>query len=67
MEDENTMVFLVAPTASKRAIKTSFEALYDVKVRTINTLIRPDGKKKAYIKLTGESDALPLANKIGLY
>jgi large subunit ribosomal protein L23Ae len=29
-------------------------------------LIRPDGKKKAYIRLAPESDALGIANKIGI-
>lgn len=67
MEEHNTMVFLVNPRSTKKHIKASFEKVYDVKVRSINTLIRPDGKKKAYIKLSGDSDALPLANRIGLY
>lgn len=29
-------------------------------------MTRPDGKKKAYVRLSAESDALNLANKIGL-
>lgn len=32
----------------------------------VNFLYRPDGKKKAYIRLGAESDALNLANKIGI-
>ena len=28
-------------------------------------LCRSDGEKKAYVKLSGESDALEVANKIG--
>jgi len=29
-------------------------------------MIRPDGKKKAYIRLDAGSDSLGLANKIGI-
>jgi len=32
----------------------------------VNTLIRPDGSKKAYVRLTSDYDALDVANKIGL-
>jgi hypothetical protein len=29
-------------------------------------LVRPDGKKKAYVRLTADFDALEVANKVGL-
>ena len=32
----------------------------------VNTLIRPDGAKKAYVKLASDYDALDVANKIGI-
>jgi large subunit ribosomal protein L23Ae len=32
----------------------------------INTLIRPDGQKKAYVRLTSDYDALDVANRIGI-
>ncbi len=32
----------------------------------VNTLIRPDGQKKAYVKLTADFDALDVANRIGI-
>lgn len=32
----------------------------------VNTLIRPDGSKKAYVRLTADYDALDVANKIGI-
>jgi len=31
----------------------------------VNTLIRPDGKKKAFIRLTPDQDALDVSNRIG--
>ena len=32
----------------------------------VNTLIRPDGRKKAYVRLTADFDALDVANRIGI-
>ena len=32
----------------------------------MNTLVRPDGSKKAYVKLAADYDALDVANKIGI-
>ena len=36
--------------AKKPQIKRAVEKMYDIKVSKVNTLIRPDGKKKAYVK-----------------
>mmetsp|Transcript_11735 Transcript_11735/g.10191 ORF Transcript_11735/g.10191 Transcript_11735/m.10191 type:complete len:157 (+) Transcript_11735:83-553(+) len=66
VEDENTMVFIVDHQATKPKIRDAFQQIYNVKVRSVNTLNRPDGKKKAYIRLAQDQDALNLANKIGL-
>merc|ERR1712080_767797 len=66
MEDENTMVFIVDYKTNKKEIRQCFQSLYNVKVKSINTLNRPDNKKKAYIRLSSESDSLTLANKIGI-
>ncbi|KAH7028401.1 60S ribosomal protein L25-B [Linnemannia elongata] len=46
-------------------IKDALKKMYDVTALKVNTLIRPDGNKKAYIKLTADVDALDVANKIG--
>jgi len=47
-------------------IKQAVKKLYDIDVAKVNTLIRPDGKKKAYVKLAPDYDALDVANKIGI-
>ncbi|KAJ2668670.1 60S ribosomal protein L25 [Coemansia spiralis] len=65
IEDYNTLVFLVDVRANKRHIKDAVKKLYDVDAAKINTLIRPDGVKKAYIRLPADVDALDVANKIG--
>lgn len=66
IEDNNTLVFIVHTRANKYHIKASVKKLYDVDVLKVNTLIRPDGKKKAYVRLTRDYDALDIANKIGI-
>ncbi|EFN67039.1 60S ribosomal protein L23a [Camponotus floridanus] len=66
IEDNNTLVFIVHTSANKYHIKASIKKLYDVDVAKVNTLMRPDGKKKAYVRLTRDYDALDVANKIGI-
>merc|ERR1712217_339508 len=66
IEEINTLVFLVDISATKPKIKEAVRALYDVQCAKVNTLIRPDGKKKAYVHLTQDYDALDVANRIGI-
>ncbi|KAF9516326.1 hypothetical protein BS47DRAFT_1327449 [Hydnum rufescens UP504] len=65
IEDNNTLVFVVDLRSNKRQIKDAVKKLYDVEAAKVNTLIRPDGRKKAYVRLTADHDALEVANKIG--
>jgi len=64
IEDHNTLVFLVDSKANKRQIKAAVKSLYDIDVEKVNTLIRPDGQKKAYVKLSKDTDALDVSNRI---
>merc|ERR1719244_30071 len=66
IEEFNTLVFIVAIKANKFQIKTAVKKLYDIDVAKVNTLIRPDGEKKAYVRLAPDYDALDIANKIGI-
>merc|ERR1719382_1167098 len=66
IEEINTLVFLVDIQASKLKIKEAVRQMYDVQCAKVNTLIRPDGKKKAYVHLTQDYDALDVANRIGI-
>lgn len=65
IEEINTLVFLVDLKANKKQIKEAVNKLYKVKALKVNTLIRPDGRKKAYVRLTPDYDALDVANSIG--
>ncbi len=67
IEKENKLTFLVSRDANKKMIKEAIEKLYQVKVEKVTTLIRPNGKKKAYVKLAPESSATDLATKIGIF
>ncbi|ELU38184.1 pre-mRNA-splicing factor PRP46 [Rhizoctonia solani AG-1 IA] len=66
IEDHNTLVFIVDLKSNKRQIKAAVKKLYDVDIAKINTLIRPDGRKKAYVRLTPDHEALDVANKGGV-
>ncbi|XP_035294684.1 60S ribosomal protein L23a isoform X2 [Cricetulus griseus] len=66
IEDNNTLVFIVDVKANKHQIKQAVKKLYDIDVAKVNTLIRPDGEKKAYVRLAPDYDALDVASKIGI-
>ncbi|KAK2723567.1 large ribosomal subunit protein uL23-like [Artemia franciscana] len=66
IEDNNTLVFIVHNMSNKKQIKQAVKKLYDIDVAKVNTLNRPDGKKKAYVRLAPDYDALDVANKIGI-
>ena len=65
-EDNTTLVFLVDVKADKHQVKQAVKKPYDINVAKVNTLIRPDGEKKAYVRLAPDYDALDVANKIGI-
>jgi large subunit ribosomal protein L23 len=51
--ERNQVMFKVARTATKPQIKEAVEKLFDVKVKSVNTLVRK-GKKKAFRGRLGE-------------
>ncbi|MFX1512124.1 MAG: 50S ribosomal protein L23 [Promethearchaeota archaeon] len=67
VEDNNRIVFCVIRKANKFQIKRAVEELFDVKVEKVNTLIGPDGRKKAFVKLDHESSAMDLASRLGMF
>lgn len=62
IEEHNTLVFIVDVKSNKRQIKDAVKKLYEVETVHINTLITPAGRKKAYVRLTPDHDALDVAN-----
>jgi large subunit ribosomal protein L23 len=66
IEAENKITFIVNDKASKHDVKRAIEELYEVKVSRVFTLTTPEGRKKAYVKLSPESKASELAVKLGI-
>ena len=54
--EHNKVVFKVARTATKPQIKEAVEKLFDVKVKSVNTLIRK-GKQKIFKGMRGEQQS----------
>jgi large subunit ribosomal protein L23 len=67
MDKDNVLVFVVDRKATKKDIREAIEELYEVELLSVNTLILPDGRKKAYVKLREEYLADEVATKIGVF
>ena len=67
VEEENKLVFYVIRTANKNTIKWAVESLYEVVVDRVNTLIMPNGKKKAMVRLAPEYSAAEVATNLGIF
>ncbi|MFX0038425.1 MAG: 50S ribosomal protein L23 [Promethearchaeota archaeon] len=67
IEKENKLVFLVNRKANKNQIKKAIEKLHNVKVIKINTMITPEGEKKAFVKLHPEFSAQDIAIDLGIF
>ena len=65
-ERENKITVIVRREATKSQIKEAIERLYGVKVEKVNTLITPEGEKKAYVKLAPGYSAIDLLSRLGL-
>ncbi len=65
IELNNMLVLEVDRRNSKDKIKKEFEEMFNVKIHSINTLIKKN-KKIAYIKLKKENPAIDIATKLGM-
>ncbi len=65
-ERENKLSFVVEKTATKKEIKAAVEALYNVKVVSVSTVMTTGGKKKAHVKLSKEFSAEEIASQLGV-
>lgn len=66
IETENKITFIVDTGASKNDIRRAVEELYEVKVDRVSSVITPQGRKKAYVKLTPDFKASDLAVRLGI-
>lgn len=66
ISSQNRLTFVVDKKATKKQIKEAVEKLYNIKVKTINTLIDRQNRKKAFVTLSKENNAQDVANKLGI-
>jgi large subunit ribosomal protein L23 len=64
IEFQNTLTFVVQSKSTKPEIKKDVEELFEVKVASVNTLITPTGKKRAYVRLKEGFKADDVAAKL---
>ena len=67
IEKENKLVFIVDRKANKSQIIKAVEKLHNVKVKKVNTMITPQGNKKAFVKLQPEFSAQDIAIDLGIF
>ena len=65
IELNNTLIIEADRRQSKTEIKKEVEDVFNVKVDSINTLIRLN-KKLAYIKLNKKNPAIDIATRLGM-
>ena len=66
IEAENKITFVVDADASKNDIRRAVEELYEVRVDRVNSVVTPEGRKKAYVKLAPDYKASDLAVRLGI-
>tara|TARA_Y100000310_G_scaffold328804_1_gene397531 strand:+ start:90 stop:353 length:264 start_codon:yes stop_codon:yes gene_type:complete len=66
MESENKLLFAVSKKATKKEIKEALKIMFKIKIEKVNTLILPNGKKRAYVKLSNETPAIDIATELGM-
>ncbi len=66
IEADNKITFIVDVDASKNDIRRAVEELYEVRVDRVNSVVTPEGRKKAYVKLTSDYKASDLAVRLGI-
>lgn len=66
MESENKLLFVVDKKATNQEIKGAVEKMFKAKVTKVNSLIGPDGKKRAYVRFSDETPAIDIATQLGL-
>ena len=67
MEKDNKLEFIVRREATKHAIKTAVERLFDAKVALVRTKIGTDGHKHAIVKFGPETKAEDVGTRIGIF
>ena len=67
VESDNTVVFICDQKATKAMIKRAVEKRFETKVIKVNTAVRLDGLKKAFVRFAPDVEAMEIASKMGLF
>ncbi len=66
-EKNNLLQFIVGVDDTKTKVKKEIEALFKVKVHSVNTMMTTKGKKKAVVVFEDPNTATELASRLGLF
>ncbi len=66
-EKNNVLQFIVGVNDTKDTVKKEIEALYNVKVLYVNTMLTSKGKKKAMVVFRESNTATELASRLGIF
>ncbi len=66
-EQKNLLQFIVGVDDTKTKVKKEIEALFKVKVHSVNTMMTTKGKKKAIVVFEDPNTATELASRLGLF
>lgn len=66
MEADNKLAFIVDRHADKPSIADALETMLDCEVTKVNTMVTPQGKKKAYVKFHEDTPAIDIATNLGI-
>lgn len=66
-EKDNVLQFIVDVSDTKPKVKKEIEALFSVKVASVNMMLTSKGKKKAIVTFEDPNTATELASRLGIF
>jgi large subunit ribosomal protein L23Ae len=66
LEQQQTIAFFVSLDATKNQIKQDVERLLGIKPLDVRTMVAPNGRKKAYVRLPKDIDVNDISAKLKL-
>ena len=60
INEKKTLIFIEQRDSTNSDIKRTFKQRFEADVRRVNTLVRPNGKKKTIVTLKGSQAAVEL-------
>ncbi|MHC1593422.1 MAG: 50S ribosomal protein L23 [Methermicoccaceae archaeon] len=67
LEEQGKLHVMVDVRATKDDIRRAVEQMYEFKVKSVNTMLTPAGKKKAIITFEQSGAAHEIASRIGVF